>query len=200
MLPCASKCTGMKDLKAYSEQELWQLVQQRHQQAFDELYYRFVESLLQTAFQKTNDRHLADDLVQDLFVWIWEHAPAVSWHTHFNVAAYLHTALRHKIYNYYHRRLKAQAILADIQQYTGEATPHLQQQLEHREVIAAVHHEIEALPTAMKKIFQLSRNEDKSIPEIAGTLALSKQTVKNQLGIAVKRLRSSVDRLQSWLF
>lgn len=192
----------MKDLKAHSELELWQLVQQRHEQAFDELYYRFAAPLLQTAFQKTNDRHLADDLVQDLFIWVWEHAPAVqgSKGESFNVAAYLHTALRHKVYNYYHRRLKAQAILAEMQQRTGEAVHSIEQQLEYREVIAAVHTEIEALPVAMKRIFQLSRNEDKSIPEIAGTLALSKQTVKNQLGIAVKRLRSSVDRLQSWLF
>lgn len=189
----------MKDLKVYSEQELWQLVQQRHQPAFDELYYRCVASLLQTAFQKTNDRHLADDLVQDLFIWIWEHAPAVPWSKGFNVAAYLHTALRHKIYNHYHRRLKAQAIIIDIQ-HTANTCHNLQQQLEYREVVAAVHAEINSLPGEMKKIFQLSRNENKSITEIADTLSLSKQTVKNQLGIAMKRLRSSVGKLQSWLF
>jgi RNA polymerase sigma-70 factor (family 1) len=192
----------MKDLKAYSEQELWQLVQQRQQQAFDELYYRFVESLLQTAFQKTNDRHLADDLVQEVFIWVWEHAPAVQVNQpeSFQVAAYLHTALRHKIYNHYHRRLRTQAVLAHMQQHTGGSVDQLQQQLEYREAIAMVHAGIESLPKEMKKIFQLSRNEDKSIPEIADTLALSKQTVKNQLGIAVKRLRASVDKLQSWFF
>jgi RNA polymerase sigma-70 factor (ECF subfamily) len=192
----------MKETKAYNEQELWQLVQQHREQAFDELYYRFAPSLLQTAFQKTNDRHLADDLVQDVFIWVWEHAPTVQTNTRepFNVAAYLHTALRHKIYNYYHRRLKAQAILADIQQQTTSSAHSIEQQLEYREVITAVHNEIETLPAAMKQIFQLSRQENKSIPEIAGTLALSKQTVKNQLGIAVKRLRSSVDKLHTWIW
>ncbi len=192
----------MNDLKAHSEQELWQLVQQRHQEAFDELYYRFAPALLQTAFQKTNDRHLADDLVQELFIWVWEHAPEVQSNkgNSFQVAAYLHTALRHKIYNHYHRRLKTQAILVDIQQQAGETVNSVQQQLEYREVISLVHTEIEALPREMKKIFQLSRNEDKSIPEIASNLDLSRQTVKNQLGIAVKRLRASVNKIHSWLF
>jgi len=191
----------MKDWKQYTDQQLWMLVQQHNEQAFDELYFRQAAALLETAFQKTNDRHLASDLVQELFIWLWEHAPAVTWRKQefFNISAYLHTALRHKIYNHYHRQLRTAAIIADIQQQAITAQD-IRQQLEDREMIGAVHAEIDCLPGKMKEIFQLSRSAEMTIPEIAGALNLSRQTVKNQLGIAVKRLKASVDRLQSWIF
>jgi RNA polymerase sigma-70 factor (ECF subfamily) len=49
--------------------------------------------------------------------------------------------------------------------------------------------EVEKMPDTTKTVFRMSRIEQKSVKEIAITLQLSEQTVKNNISIALKQLR-----------
>ena len=54
---------------------------------------------------------------------------------------------------------------------------------------------VDALPTKCRKIFMLSRNAGMTYEEIAEELDLSKKTVENQMGIALKKLRESLEHV-----
>jgi RNA polymerase sigma-70 factor (ECF subfamily) len=50
------------------------------------------------------------------------------------------------------------------------------------------------LPEKRKRIFQMSRFDGLNTTEIAEELSLSKKTVENQLHIALKYVRSKIER------
>lgn len=182
---------------------LLQGIRQKDRDAFDALYHRLAEPLLDMALLKTGDRAGAQDIVQELFIWLWEKAPEVTLSDTDNgaVRAYLFGALRNKILNYHAavaRQGKAAGELLHLSSVTTTSDP--QKHAEWRELERAMEKEVEALPAEMKKIYQLSNRGAMSIQEIADSLLLSEQTVKNQLGLASRRIRSSLYKFRSWLF
>lgn len=182
---------------------LLQGIRRKDRDAFDALYRRLAEPLLDMALLKTGEKAVAQDIVQELFIWLWEKAPeiALSDDNDSTVRAYLFGALRNKILNYHaalarHGRVAGE--LLRLSPVAAETDP--QKQAEWRELERAMEKEVEALPDGMRKIYQLSNRGAMSIQEIAESLLLSEQTVKNQLGLASRRIRSSLYKFRSWLF
>ncbi|MNT82317.1 RNA polymerase sigma factor [compost metagenome] len=58
--------------------------------------------------------------------------------------------------------------------------------------MAAIDKQVQSLPERLKEVYLLRKEEGLSIREIAGKLNISEQTVKNQLGLAVKRMRGAL--------
>ena len=58
-----------------------------------------------------------------------------------------------------------------------------------KELEQLIYDEVNKFPKNVKLVFQKSRNEYKSIKEIATEMSLSEQTVKNNISIALHRLR-----------
>ncbi|WP_164974089.1 RNA polymerase sigma factor [Filimonas effusa] len=189
---------------------LLQHVRQKDLTAFNELYYRLAPSLLETAFQKTNDRPQSQDMVQELFIWLWEQAATLGEYSleGFDVRGYLFTALRNKIYNHYHRRVNTVAVICELQRTVVYAENNISRQTDFNDLDQTVESELSLLPAEMQKIFRLRKQEGLSIKEIALQLVLSEQTVKNQLYMATRRLRLSLQKvlnitvilIQYWLW
>ncbi len=49
---------------------------------------------------------------------------------------------------------------------------------------------LETLTTQQRKVFELRRMQDRSLDDIAEEMGLSKNTVQNHLGIAIRRVRA----------
>jgi RNA polymerase sigma-19 factor, ECF subfamily len=185
-----------------SFQQLLLRIREKDITAFNELYYRLAQGLLRTAIVKTNDPYLADDLVQELFIWLWEHGPRMDnlLQEDFDLRAYLNTALKNKVYDHFRRQLLKETITTDIQRSETPVVNDSEGRLINKEIESAITEEIEALPRGMKKIYDLSRNRQMTIKEIASLLSLSEQTVKNQLTNAIKRLRFALSKINCWFF
>ncbi len=61
----------MSELKKYSESELVSLLRNRDKQAFSYLYDNYAESLFGVVYRMVEDKELAEDILQDVFVKIW---------------------------------------------------------------------------------------------------------------------------------
>lgn len=61
----------MPDTLKYSEEELVQLLQGQDQQAFSYLYDNYAAALNGIIFRMVEDRELAEDILQEAFVKIW---------------------------------------------------------------------------------------------------------------------------------
>ena len=61
----------MVEVKKYSEQELVYGLQQQDQQAFSYLYDNYSSALFGLIFKMVNDKELAEDILQEAFVKIW---------------------------------------------------------------------------------------------------------------------------------
>ncbi|MFD1258340.1 RNA polymerase sigma factor [Mucilaginibacter terrae] len=174
-----------------TDRELIGLISTGSQDAFQVLFNRHWKPLYAFVFRLTRDEDHSKDILQDVFMYIWNNREKL--YTNESFLPYLHTIAKSSVMSNFRKnkvRLEGvDTLLNDIQ------TPaNSDDKLLLNEVQVAVDTELSKMPTNMRQCFKLSRYEDKSIKEIAAELKLSEQTVKNNISVALQRLRQSVEQ------
>ena len=165
----------------------------RFEAAFKEHYPR----LHGYATSIVTDAAVAEDVVQQVFVRLWEKNRELSMTE--SVAAYLYRAVHNESLNWLkHLKVRA-AHQAHTHHTQTEGTP--ANAGKPRELEAALHRALNALPEGCRAIFQLSRFESLKYADIAARLGISVKTVENQMGKALKVLRADLaEFLMAFLF
>lgn len=134
------------------------------------------------------DNQEIEDIVQEVFVKIWEKRKAIKIQS--NLKNYLFNSVKNTCINHVQRKKEIIAGFdqAGLQQWENEAGD----QFISEEFASKINQAIETLPPQCKKIFLLAFIDDLSYQETADALGLSKNTVKTQMGIAYKLLREKL--------
>ncbi|WP_431212826.1 RNA polymerase sigma-70 factor [Puia sp. P3] len=176
--------------------------EQYHQ--FQAVFRTWYSPLCNYAVTFTKDPDISEDIVQDLFVKIWEQRRGLLTET--SIRYYLFTAVRNNCITWL-RREKQQATIpfADDQAndltedagYAGDAvepnsgnTDGLRGTGGARDEMVILQEGIGLLPPKCREVFLLSRFSQLSYKEIAESLGISPKTVENQLGKALRMLRA----------
>ena len=135
-----------------------------------------------------HDKTLAEEIVQDIFVYLWGNKENLRINT--SVKAYLFTASKLKSLNHLRDSRNQKRIIERLSKSTDAETTHLADSFidndEFRKILDSA---IEQLPDRCKEIFILSKREELSNKEIAEQLGISVKTVENQMTLALKKLR-----------
>lgn len=155
---------------------------------FQELYESYYSRMVLFAASIVYDNEEAEDIVQDVFQYLWDNAEVIDIKT--SLKNYLFTAVRNgalnKIRQYHIRDAHADQI-REAWYLALEPEPKPDQ-----ERLARIHKVVENFPKQMKKIFLLRTQEEKKYKEIASQLNISTNTVKTQLKRAFKLLREKL--------
>lgn len=170
-----------------NEKELLGNLQQGCSVAFNAIYQLYSKPIYIYLLHKLKDPDMCSDVLQDIFVALWEKRESTIIDT--SVKGYLFQAARFKIVDIYRKDKKFQSYLAGLGNYVDADYSMLSDVLDHRKQLADTMDEINKMPLRMKEIFIASRIEQENIQHIATRLSISKQTVKNQLGKAMRILR-----------
>ena len=158
------------------------------EQAFESLFKKYYQLLLKVAKFVIEDSEQSEELVQDIFVNVWEKRSNVNPDASFK--NYMITAVRNRCYNHIKAKKKTHSI-DDDETWQEElvADSRTESRVNFNEMQRAIEAAIDKLPQQCKIIFQLSRYEGMSYKEIAEALDLAPKTVENQVGRALKMLR-----------
>lgn len=156
--------------------------------AFDELYGRHWRSLYKIAFNRLQEEESAKDLVQDVFLSLWRVRKTASIQS---LAPYLHTAMRHKIYNLLSRG-KAGAHFVEPFENMAESCLTADGGFRERELKGLITSWMDGLPEKRREIFRMHFLEGLSTKEISEQLQISQKTVQNQVLLAMDNLRSKL--------
>lgn len=173
-----------------SEIELIILIKEGNIQAFNEFYKQNWRALYQMAYRSTCSQEDAKDLVQTVFINLWNCRYSLE-PDRYNTS-YLFRMLKNNIINFYKqdsarkKRLEKLLQLDSADQYTNEDS------LIAKELSVVIEGEIRELPRKMQEVFILSRHQNLSVNEISETLNITPRTVKNQLSNALKILRTKL--------
>lgn len=173
-----------------SEIELIILIKEGNIQAFNEFYKQNWRALYQMAYRSTCSQEDAKDLVQTVFINLWNCRYSLQ-PDRYNTS-YLFRMLKNNIINFYKqdsarkKRLEKLLQLDSADQYTNEDS------LIAKELSVVIEGEIRELPRKMQEVFILSRHQNLSVNEISETLNITPRTVKNQLSNALKILRTKL--------
>ncbi len=160
---------------------------QRHDiAAFEALFRTHYAPLCDFVYGYVRSRAVAQELVQDLFLRLWERTltPAGTL-----AASYLYIAARNRAVGHL-RRERVAAAWAKNRSTAARAVPvGADEPLCEHELRDALEHAVAALPERCRLIFTLSRYRNLSNAEIARTLGISVNTVEQQMWRALKTLR-----------
>jgi RNA polymerase sigma-70 factor (ECF subfamily) len=135
-------------------------------------------------------QEVAHDLVQDLFVNLWDRCD--SGDTPPLNAAYLYTAARNRALKHLRHRRVVSEWAESAAHETLRTGPAADDGVRTREVAQAIHTAIDELPERCREIFLLSRQQHLSYAVIADSLGISIKTVETQMWRALKSLRTTL--------
>jgi RNA polymerase sigma-70 factor (ECF subfamily) len=136
----------------------------------------------------------ADEIVNDVFVSIWEKRNALILDD--SLKSYLFKSVKNRCLNHIK---KARLPFADMPDEFSAISPapSADRILEGKELQIHINQLIDQLPTKCKQVFLLSRMFDLSYKEIAEIMDISAKTVENQIGIALKFLKENTRSIGS---
>lgn len=173
-----------------SDIELLQRIQQDDAQAFETLFRRMWEPLFLFAYKRLKSSSDAEDVVQQVFMSIWERRKTARITTSFS--NYLFTAVRYEVIDQLTLMSKTPGKIEYVEEHILPAFNETAAQLMAKELDSEISEYIDSMPRQMQNIFRLSREEQLTPREIAERLKISEKTVRNQLSIAVNHLRPLV--------
>jgi RNA polymerase sigma-70 factor (family 1) len=176
----------------HSDLELTRLLQSGDHEAYTEIYNRFKSVLYVHAYNKLRNTEEAKDVVQDLFVSLWNRRSTLQLTG--ELSSYLYQAVRNRVFRVIERQGLASNHLQSIHQFVISGNNVTDYLVREHMLRAMIEREIDALPEKMKEIFILSRKMNLSHKEIADELEISDATVKKQVNNALKILRSKLGR------
>lgn len=164
------------------------------------LYTQYYAVLCVYAKRFTHDKEIAEEVVQDVFLKLWEQ------HGRFtitdSVKAYLFASVRnrcldhlkhlqivHRYTEYYTHLLREAEDLYLFSQESGESV------MIANEFEKSVFDAIESLPEQCHRIFTMSRFEGLRHQDIAEKLGVTLNTVQKQMSIALDKLREKLGKL-----
>jgi RNA polymerase sigma-70 factor (family 1) len=170
--------------------------------AFEQLFLEQYPRLCMLAARMLGSDALAEELVQDVLLHIWDHRE--TWDITSSVAGYLATAVRNRALNLLQRERTEQRWAEGVRDRGWEhpvIALHGEQETPDEHVTSgelgdAIAQAIEKLPPRCRQAFILRRQRQLSYTEIAQIMEISPKTVEIQIGLALKTLRK---QLSAWL-
>jgi RNA polymerase sigma-70 factor (ECF subfamily) len=156
----------------------------------EQLFRRHQPALVAFANGFVRSPEDAKEVVQEVFISVWQNVENLN--PDENLRAYLFTATRNKSLNFL---AKKRLPTVDAEVGTMERFHSTQNEAasDVAELQAVIFSEVKKLPEKCREIFILSRQEGLSYKEIAERTGLSVKTVENQIGIALGRLKKTVE-------
>lgn len=154
--------------------------------AFERLFRRYYRVLCDYGRSILGDRELAEDVVQEVFIYFWNNREVI--HIQMSVKSYLYTAVRHGALNV----LKKQLIERKHNPQLTEFVEFLQTSEysdEEQEEINRIRRVMAELPKQCLKVFLMSAVDGKKYQDIADELDISINTVKTHISKAYRLIR-----------
>ena len=177
---------------------IWKKVQEGDISSFEALYRKYFPCLCRYASQLLNDRFLAEETIQDIFLKLWEtkhqvFAHGVSLHTY--LYRITHNQCMDILKKTKHRKNLFISPSSDEWAYITEKygfDDYLIERIEAEETATLIEQIVEQLPAQCREIFRLSRNEEKTNKEIAQQMGLSESTIRVQLYRAIQKIQEKI--------
>jgi RNA polymerase sigma-70 factor, ECF subfamily len=168
--------------------ELLNQVKSGNTQAFESLFKSYYGALVGYGGTIVKDADEAEDIVQQVFISVWEKRSSIEIHTSFRAMLYK------AVYNSCLNRIKHNEVKRSYAREIklSSSSSFSPADVQHKELQKKINDAIDQLPDQCAKIFKMSRFDYLKYQEIADKMGLSVKTVENQMGKALKLLRETM--------
>ncbi|WPQ66181.1 RNA polymerase sigma-70 factor [Chitinophaga sancti] len=184
---------GKKNLQYESDEYLLDLIRLNNDHAaFSMLYERYWNKLLAISFNLTNDKSVSKEIVQEIFISLWNRRNSLEIK---NLNNYLATAVKFSFFDFIEKERRRRVLASAKFGEREEAELDLGiEALFMKEYLTSL---LTSLPEKCRLIVTYSRIHDMSNSAIAEKLNISEKTVEGHLTKGLKLLRSNFKNRKS---
>lgn len=178
----------MKFIEEAELQRLLLQLKQGYEPAFNSLYLSYSKALYQKINRIVKDESVADELLQDLFLKIWEKRATINVNQSFT--AFIYTVANNLVYDYLRKvskdkRLHSRLLINAVDYYL-----HTEELFIEKETAKIIQDAIDQLSESRRKVFTLCKIEGKTYSEAAAILGIKVATVNSHMVNSIKSIKS----------
>lgn len=160
-------------------------------EAYKKLYSLLCSRLIHFSASIVYSYHLAEEIVSDVFVMLWQKRRQLQ-HVN-NPLVYLYVSTKNLSLNSLQQQKKHQHARLDMLDVNAlSILPDAEHNLVSAEVSLRIEQAVRSLPARCQLIFRLIKLDGLSYKEVAALLDISPKTVDAQLAIAVKKISRAI--------
>jgi len=165
---------------------LFRLTAEGDEKAFSALFNLFLPKLYPSMIKLAKSGSAVQEIIQETFIQVWLNRDKLSEME--NPGGWIFRVASNKCYDYLRMRALSDRLFVTAGA-EPEATNTTHEWLDSKDLKRLIGLAVNNLPEQRKKVYQMSRNQGMSIPEIAAVLQLSPNTVKNALVASLRFIR-----------
>ena len=154
--------------------------------AFEKLYGNYANKLMVKLLFLVKSEEVAKDLLQDIFMKIWQMRAEIDPTRSFG--ALLYRMSSNLSYNAYRSAVRQEGRLKEV--CAGDSYSHIEEQVEFQETSKLLDMALAELSERQRSIYVLHRLEGKSYKEIGEVIGISHSAINQNLQIANKHIRT----------
>lgn len=134
---------------------------------------------------------VAEEMLQDIFVLIWEKRRTIEINTSFR--AYLFRIGENKVYDFFRRLKRDEQLYSYVRTTAAQQYTHIEESLLRQENNTLLHTAIGQLPPQRRQVFELCKLQGKSYQEVSALLGISTSTINDHIVKATRSIRQFLD-------
>jgi len=164
-------------------------LKQGDKQTYEQIYFTFSKELLYAAYKKTGDKVVAEELVQNIFISLWEKRQDLQIK---NLQAYLFGALKLSVINHVRSLVMENKYMAYQTLTYSENHQDTANLVDLHDLSSIIEEGINSLPEKTQEVFRLSRYQHQSIKDISTDLNISEKAVEYHITRSIKRIKEYI--------
>jgi RNA polymerase sigma-70 factor (ECF subfamily) len=162
--------------------------------SFQLLFDRYSEPLFMFALSYLKSRDTAEDLVQEVFLKIWNNRKSLRTDTCFR--SYLFTIALNSIYKHLKKLAKLNEFKHDLLVDFSDSEIDLNDHSDYQALIDKLNELVSRMPERRRQVFTKKKFEGKSLKEIAEELDITPKTVEYHITEAMKFLKQEFEKFR----
>jgi RNA polymerase sigma-70 factor, ECF subfamily len=157
------------------------------EKSFEKLFNEYAAVLCKYSIRFVRDTDLAEDIVKEVFITLWEKRNSIS--IQLSLKSYLYASVKNRSIDYLRSRIakirfEKDELLNDLTEPVDFSSA-----LEEKEFSEMITKAVEQLPEMCRIVFSMRRFGDFTNKQISEELNISVKTVENHISKAIKKLR-----------
>lgn len=161
-------------------------------EAFNKLFGQYAKRLFYFSLGYLKSTPEAEEIVQDVFVKIWENRKSLNPELSFK--AYVFKIAYHRINEVFRKLAREQLYRHDVILHSLDHDNNLEERSDYHSLLELVETIVSNLPPRQKDIFSKRKQQGMSVKEIALALGIAPKTVENHLTEALKSIKSGLTK------
>lgn len=181
----------MSKYDGFSDRELIALLQKNDEGALRAIYDIHIRQLHYFVLKTAKSRELAEDIVQDVFIKVWDNRLHIDPTLPFK--PYLYTLAKRHLLNLLKRIQHESGIIEEIRKYTSAIENTTDLELDFEESNMLINEAISKLPAQCRTVFLKCKIQGLSYRQAAEELGITEGTVNSQMVKALKNIRAYIN-------